>query len=69
MFTCKNCGSTANDANRLCSPDFDMTPKKFCGTSATEVCDGQKASMKFTCDACGSMSAQADNLCSPSTIR
>lgn len=65
MFTCKNCGSTDNDASRLCAPDFEATPKKHCGTPASEVCDGHKPVMKFTCDACGSLSASADNLCSP----
>ncbi|MDD2464368.1 MAG: hypothetical protein PHI97_10255 [Desulfobulbus sp.] len=69
MFTCTKCGSTATDASRLCNPDFEMVPKKFCGTSAMEVCEGQKGEMKFTCDACGSMSAQPDNLCSPSKLR
>ena len=65
MFTCKNCGSTDTDASRLCAPDFEVTPKKHCGTSANEVCDSHKPVMKFTCDACGSLSAQPDNLCSP----
>lgn len=65
MFTCKNCGSTANDASRLCNPDFEVTPVKFCGSPSSEVCDGQKKAMKFSCDACGSLSASPDNLCSP----
>lgn len=65
MFTCKNCGSTDTDASRLCAPDFEVTPKKHCGTPANEVCDGHKPVMKFTCDACGSLSARPDNLCSP----
>ena len=69
MFTCKTCGSSAKDASRLCDPDFTPTPKKFCGTSTHEICDGHKVAMKFTCDACGSLSARADNLCSPSKVR
>lgn len=68
MFTCKNCGATDNDANRLCAPDVELTPTKFCGTSSSEVCDEHKSTMKFTCDACGSLSAHADNLCSPREI-
>lgn len=69
MFTCKKCGSTDNDASKLCTPDFALTLKKFCGVSSREVCDGQKVAMQFSCDACGSLSARADNLCSPSKIR
>ena len=69
IFTCRNCGSAAEDSSSLCNPTSEKLDGKFCGAPALSVCDGKIPSMKYTCDACGSISADADHLCNPSRIR
>jgi len=67
-YTCQNCGVTSKMSSSLCNPSSKEDDSKFCGTSATEVCQDQLKTMKYSCDACGSVSADAEHLCNPSQI-
>lgn len=66
MYTCQNCGASAETAGNLCNPSTEEYESKFCGTSSEQVCDDKLETMKFQCDSCGSLSADAEHLCNPS---
>ncbi len=68
-YTCQNCGSSADTSSSLCNPTSEELDKKFCGSSAAQVCNGKLATMKYSCDACGSVSANPEHLCNPSIMR
>ncbi len=69
MYTCQNCGATADDSSSLCKPTSEELDSKLCGVPATQVCEDKVTTMKYSCDACGSVSAFVECLCSPSVIR
>ena len=68
-YTCQNCGSDAEDFDKLCKPINKTIESRSCGVSASQVCNDKLAAMKFACDACGSVSADAGHLCQPSELR
>lgn len=69
MYTCENCGATADDSSRLCKPTSKEQEIKFCGVPANDVCEEKIPSVKYKCDSCGKMSAFVGHLCSPSLIK
>ncbi len=69
MYTCQNCGASAEDINSLCNPTSEEFDEKFCGAPALQVCEDKMESMNFSCDSCGSVSADETNLCNPRAIK
>jgi predicted RNA-binding Zn-ribbon protein involved in translation (DUF1610 family) len=69
LYTCENCGTSAEDRNSLCRPTTEEHESKFCGAPTDQVCDDKRTAMRFQCDSCGSVSADAEHLCNPSEIR
>lgn len=69
MYTCENCGTSAEDSNSLCRPAIEEHESKFCDAPAGQVCEDKRETMRFQCDSCGSVSADADHLCNPSEIK
>ena len=69
MYTCQNCGASAEEISNLCNPTGEEFDEKFCGAPALQVCEDKMDSMKFSCDACGSVSAEETYLCNPSPIK
>jgi len=69
MYTCQNCGATADTSSSLCKPTSGEFESKFCGAPAEQVCEEKIKTMKYSCDACGSVSADAEHLCNPSLIK
>lgn len=68
MYSCRNCGASAEDSSKLCEPTSDGLNHKFCGASPEIICDSKLTDMKFVCTTCGSFSADPDTLCSPSQV-
>jgi hypothetical protein len=66
LYTCGNCGTSAEDRNSLSRPTTEEHESKFCGAPADQVCDDKRETMRFQCDSCGRVSANAEHLCSPS---
>jgi hypothetical protein len=69
MYTCQNCGATADDSSRLCKPSSEEQETKFCGIPTKQICEEEVSPMNYKCVACGSMSAFVEHLCSPSLIK
>lgn len=69
MYTCQNCGVTAETASDLCKPDTENYVRKFCGTPTDQICNEKQGMMKFKCDYCGSWAVDADHLCDPRHIK
>jgi len=67
MYTCQNCGYTADNSSSLCNPT-EIIEDNLCGISEDMVCEDKLASMKYSCDACGKLSADAELLCDPNVI-
>lgn len=67
MYTCKNCGVTADDSRSLCNPT-DVVEDNLCGIAADKVCEDKELAMKYSCAACGKVSSDAELLCDPTTI-
>lgn len=77
MYTCQNCGATADNSNSLCNP-IDIIKDNLCGISAdhfttpsntsfdhSTVCEEKRTTMKYFCAACGRQSADSELLCDP----
>jgi hypothetical protein len=69
MYTCQNCGTSAENSKNLCSPAAEEHENKFCGAPSDQVCEDKRETMRFQCDSCGSVSADAEHLCSPSELK
>jgi len=68
IYTCKNCGVTAEDSTSLCNPT-DVVEDNLCGIADVDkVCEDKAAVMKYSCAACGKVSSDAELLCDPTTI-
>lgn len=68
VYSCRNCGASAEDSGKLCNPTSEELNHKFCGASPEKICDGKLTDMRFVCTTCGSFSAAPDTLCSPSPV-
>jgi hypothetical protein len=68
VYSCRNCGASAEDSSKLCNPSDEPLNHKFCGASPEKICDGKLVDMTFVCTTCGSFSADSTTLCSPSQV-
>ncbi len=69
LYTCQNCGVTAETPGHLCKPTVEGQDSKFCGTPSDQICDDKQKMMAYKCETCDSLAADADHLCDPSQIR
>jgi len=68
VYSCRNCGASAEDSGKLCHPTKEELHHKFCGASPEKICDSKLVDMRFVCNTCGSFSADSATLCSPSQV-
>ncbi len=66
-YTCRNCGVTADNSNKLCNPT-EVVEDYLCGISEDNVCEDKRTTMKYSCAACGRLSSDAELLCDPEVI-
>lgn len=70
-YTCKNCGSVANEPGHLCNPCGDPANCSFCGAPNVDhahMCKDKLSAMKYACSSCGRVAMEAEHLCKPSEI-